>query len=135
RNMQDEFSRVFGSALPRVFGGEEVLSGKWSPNVGIYEDQNSIRLGADLPGMKAEDFNLSIENYKLTLTGERKFEKETKGKVHRVERRYGKFTRSFRLPDNVDETRIDATSKNGMLHLTIAKREEVKPRAIEVKVH
>ncbi len=135
KSMQDEFSRVFGSTLPRVFGGEEVLSGKWSPNVDIYEDQNSIRLEADLPGMKAEDFNLSIENYKLTLTGERKFEKEDKGEnFHRIERSYGSFTRTFSLPSTVNVDDVNAEFRDGVLRVTLPKREEVKARQINVTV-
>lgn len=135
RNMQDEFSRVFGSTLPRFFGGEEVLSGKWSPNVDIYEDQNAIRLEADLPGMKAEDFDLSIENYKLTLTGERKFEKEDKGEnFHRIERSYGSFTRTFSLPSTVNVDEVNAEFKDGVLRVTLPKREEVKARQINVTV-
>ena len=70
-----------------------------------------------------------------SVTGERKYEKKTKGKVHRVERHYGRFTRSFRLPENADESHIEANAKDGVLYLKVAKRAEVKPRAIEVKVH
>jgi HSP20 family protein len=71
----------------------------------------------------------------LTVTGERNFEKETDGKRHRVERQYGRFSRSFRLPENVDEEHISASSKEGVLYLVVSKREKEKPRTIEVKVH
>src|SRR5262245_66586268 len=78
RNLQEDFSRVFNSTLPKLFTGEEGLSGTWTPAVDIREDENSIVLEADLPGMKAGDFNLSIENYRLTLSGVRNLEKVDK---------------------------------------------------------
>ena len=77
---------------------------------------------------------VSIKDGVLAVTGERKYEKETEGKVHRIERRYGRFTRSFRLPENADENAVEAHAKEGVLHLVVAKREEVKPKAIEIKV-
>src|SRR5215813_8161604 len=91
RNFQEDINRVFSSTLPRFFSGEEgSLGSSWAPSVDIYEDQNSITLEADLPGLKPGDFNLSIENYRLTLSGERKFEEEKKGdNWRRVERGYG----------------------------------------------
>lgn len=135
RNIQDEFSRIFTGGLPRFFGGEEVFTGKWSPNVDIFENEASIVLEADLPGMKAEDFNLSIENYRLTLTGERKFEKEDKGENwHRVERNYGTFTRTFTLPNTVNVEEVRAEFKDGVLRVTLPKRDEVKARNINVTI-
>ena len=136
RNFQEDFNRVFSSTLPRLFNGEEgLLRGNWSPGVDIYEDQNSITLEADLPGMKPGDFNLSIENYRLTLSGERKFEKENKGdNWRRVERSYGNFTRTFSLPSTVNVDRVNAEFKDGVLRVTLPKREEVKARQIQVSV-
>ncbi len=135
RNIQDEFSRIFTGGLPRFFGGEEVFTGKWSPNVDIFENEGSIVLEADLPGLKAEDFNLSIENYRLTLTGERKFEKEDKGENwHRVERNYGAFTRTFTLPNTVNVEEVKAEFKDGVLRVTLPKRDEVKARNINVTI-
>ncbi len=135
RNIQDEFSRIFTGGLPRFFGGEEVFTGKWSPNVDIFENEGSIVLEADLPGLKAEDFNLSIENYRLTLTGERKFEKEDKGENwHRVERNYGTFTRTFTLPNTVNVEEVKAEFKDGVLRVTLPKRDEVKARNINVTI-
>lgn len=132
---QDEFSRIFSGGLPRIFGGEEVFTGKWSPNVDILENEGSIVLEADLPGMKSGDFNLSIENYRLTLTGERKFEKEDKGEnFHRVERSYGSFTRTFALPNTVNVDEVKAEFKDGVLRVTLPKRDEVKARNINVTV-
>ncbi|MGE0128729.1 MAG: Hsp20/alpha crystallin family protein [Blastocatellales bacterium] len=136
RNIQEDFNRIFGSTLPRLFNGEEgLLGGSWSPGVDIYEDQNSITLEADLPGLKPGDFNLSIENYRLTLSGERKFEKENKGdNWSRVERSYGNFTRTFSLPSTVNVDQVNAEFKDGVLRVTLPKREEVKARQIQVSV-
>lgn len=134
-NLQDEFSRIFSGGLPRIFGGEEVFTGKWSPHVDIFETDGAIVLEADLPGMKAGDFNLSIENYRLTLTGERKFDKEAKGENwHRVERNYGSFTRTFTLPNTVNVDEVKAEFKDGVLNVTLPKREEVKARNINVTI-
>ena len=136
RNIQEDFGRIFSSALPRIFSGEEGLfEGRWAPVVDIYEDQDSITLEADLPGLKPGDFNLSIENYRLTLSGERKFEKENKGdNWRRVERGYGSFTRSFTLPSTVNVDGVNAEYKDGVLRVTLPKREEVKARQIQVSV-
>ncbi len=135
RNIQGDFNRMWNSTLPRLFSGEEMSSGSWTPGVDIYEDENSIVLEADLPGVKAEDFRLSIKNYKLTLSGERKFEKEHKGEnFHRVERSYGSFTRAFTLPSTVNVDSVNAEFKDGVLRVTLPKREEVKARQIEVTV-
>ena len=136
RNIQEDFGRIFSSALPRIFSGEEgLLEGRWAPVVDIYEDQDSITLEADLPGLKPGDFNLSIENYRLTLSGERKFEKENKGdNWRRVERGYGSFTRSFTLPSTVNVDGVNAEYKDGVLRVTLPKREEVKARQIQVSV-
>ncbi|MGE0102410.1 MAG: Hsp20/alpha crystallin family protein [Blastocatellales bacterium] len=136
RNLQDEMTRAFNFALPRVFNGEEgLLRGQWAPSVDIREDDNAIFLEADLPGMKPEDFKLSIENFKLTLSGERRFEHEEKREnYHRVERSYGSFTRSFTLPTTVNVENVKADFKDGVLRVTLPKREEVKAREIRIAV-
>ncbi|HEY7182288.1 MAG TPA: Hsp20/alpha crystallin family protein [Blastocatellia bacterium] len=136
RNFQEDFNRIFGSTLPRLFNSEEgLLGGNWAPNVDIYEDENSITLEADLPGLKPGEFNLSIENYRLTLSGERKFEKEQKGdNWRRVERSYGSFTRAFSLPSTVNVDAVNAEFKDGVLRVTLPKKEEVKARQIQVTV-
>jgi HSP20 family protein len=135
RNFQEDFSRIFGSALPKIFNGEEGLSGTWAPAVDIHEDENSIVLEADLPGLKPGDFSLSIENYRLTLSGARNFEKENKGdNWRRVERSFGSFSRAFSLPSTVNVDQVNAEFKNGVLRVTLPKREEVKARQIQVTV-
>jgi HSP20 family protein len=136
RNLQEDFGRIFSSTLPRLISGEEgILGGNWSPVVDIYEDKDMITLEADLPGMKPGDFTLSIENYRLTLSGERKFEKENKdNNWRRVERGYGSFSRSFSLPSTVNVEAVNAEFKDGVLRVSLPKREEVKARQIQVSV-
>ena len=134
RSLQDEMNRLFLSNLSR---GEdrEIMRGAWAPNVDIFENKDHLVIEAELPGMKPEDVNVSIENNVLTLHGERKFEKKDEGdNFHRVERAYGSFTRSFTLPPTVSSENVNAVFDNGVLKLTLAKREEAKPRRIEIKI-
>jgi len=133
RSLQDEVNRVFSSSFSRG-SDNEMMRGAWSPTVDIYENKDQIVLEAELPGMKPEDVNISVENNVLTIHGERKFEKkDEKDNFHRVERSYGSFTRSFTLPPTVSSEAADAVFENGILRLTLAKREEAKPRKIEIK--
>ncbi|MBK9707417.1 MAG: Hsp20/alpha crystallin family protein [Acidobacteria bacterium] len=135
RGFQEDFNRIFNSTLPRFMQGEESLGGKWVPSVDILENDNSIVLEADLPGVKPEDFKLHIENFKLTLSGERRFENEKKeDNYHRVERSYGTFTRVFALPSTVSVDEVKADLRDGVLKVTLPKREEVKARQIEVTI-
>jgi HSP20 family protein len=134
RSLQDEVNRLFSSNLSRAFGDEGIARGAWMPNVDIYENKDQIVLEAELPGMNREDFDLSIESNIITLRGERRFEKKDDGdNYHRVERAYGTFTRSFTLPQTVSAEGANAEYKNGVLRVTLPKREEVKARRIEVK--
>jgi len=136
RDMEDFFDRV-----SRPLGwpsrlGELARGMDWAPRVDISETDKEFVIKAEVPDINKEDVKVNVENGVLTLSGERKQEKEEKGKkFHRVERYYGSFCRSFALPDNVDEAKIDATFKDGMLTLTIPKTASKKPKAIEVKVH
>ncbi|MER3429944.1 MAG: molecular chaperone [Blastocatellia bacterium] len=133
RTLQDEVNRLFSTTFGRS-GETELMRGAWSPSVDIFENKDQIVLEAELPGMKPEDVDISIENNVLTLHGERKFEKKDEGdNYHRIERSYGSFTRSFTLPPTVSTDNIDATFENGVLRLTLAKREEAKPKKIEIK--
>jgi HSP20 family protein len=134
RSLQDEMNRLFMSNLSRGGSEEGFSSGAWSPQVDIFENKDQIVLEAELPGMKPENVEISIENNVLTLHGERKFEKKDEGdNFHRVERSYGSFTRSFTLPPTVSSENAQAEFENGVLRLTLAKREEAKPRRIEIK--
>jgi HSP20 family protein len=135
RSLQDEMNRLFMSNYSQRSGSEEgFTSGAWNPQVDIFENKDQIVLEAELPGMKPDDVNISIENNILTIHGERKFEKKDENdNFHRVERSYGSFTRSFTLPPTVSSENANAEFENGVLRLTLAKREEAKPRRIEIK--
>ncbi|MEO8435321.1 MAG: Hsp20/alpha crystallin family protein [Pyrinomonadaceae bacterium] len=134
RSLQDEVNRLFTSNLTRSFDDEGIARGAWSPNVDIYENKDHIVLEAELPGMNREDFDLSVENNVITLSGERHFEKkDDNDNYHRVERAYGSFTRSFTLPQTVSAEGANAEYRNGVLRVTLPKREEAKARCIEVK--
>ncbi len=134
RGLQDEMNRLFMTSLPRTISQEEMASGGWSPCVDIFESENEIVLEAELPGMKREDFEVSIENNVITLKGERHFEKKEEGdNYHRVERSYGAFTRSFSLPRTVSAEETSADFKNGILRVSLPKKEEAKSRKIEIK--
>ena len=134
RTLQEEVNRLFSTNLTRAFDDQGIGRGAWAPSVDIYENKDQIVLEAELPGMNQEDFDLSIENNVITLRGERKFEKKDEGdNFHRVERSYGSFTRSFTLPPTVSSENVVAGFDNGILRLELAKREEAKPRRIEIK--
>ena len=108
---------------------------QWSPLVDITEDEKEYLIKAELPDMKKEDVRLTVENDVLTISGERKFEKEEKGKkYHRIERAYGSFVRSFSLPEDADGSKVTADFKDGMLHVHLPKSVKAKPKAIEIKV-
>jgi HSP20 family protein len=133
RTLQEEVNRLFSTNMTRTFGDEGIARGAWAPSVDIYENKDQIVLEAELPGMKQEDFDLSIENNVITLRGERRFEKtEDTDNYHRVERSYGSFTRSFTLPQTVSSEGAKAEYNNGVLRVTLPKREEAKARRIEV---
>jgi HSP20 family protein len=133
RSLQDEMTRLFTGTGRASFGREEMLNGAWSPRVDIYEDKERLILEAELPGMTSDDFDISVENNVITLKGERNFEKKTDGEnYHRVERSYGSFTRSFTLPQSVTAEGATADFDNGVLKVSLPKREETKARKIEV---
>ena len=134
RTLQEEVNRLFSTNLTRGFGEEGIGRGAWNPSVDIYENKDHIVLEAELPGMNREDFELSVENNVITLRGERQFEKkDDSDNYHRVERSYGSFTRSFTLPQTVSAEGATAEYSNGVLRVTLPKREETKARRIEIK--
>ncbi len=133
RNLQDEMTRLFTGVAPANFGREEMLNAGWNPRVDIFENKDALVLQAELPGLNREDFEISFENNVLSLRGERKFEKKTDGdNYHRIERGYGSFTRSFTLPQTVTAEGAQAEFENGMLTVSLPKREETKARKIEI---
>lgn len=133
RTLQEEVNRLFSTNLTRGFGEEGIGRGAWNPSVDIYENKDQIVLEAELPGMNREDFDLTVENNVITLRGQRQFEKKDEtDNYHRVERSYGSFTRSFTLPQTVSTEGANAEYRNGVLRVTLPKREETKARRIEV---
>ena len=117
-------------------GQEEPLAvAEWTPLVDISEDDQEYLIKAELPEVKKEDVKVTAEEGTLTIMGERRFEKEQKGKkYHRVERAYGSFGRSFSLPDDASPAKVSAEFKDGVLSVHLAKTEKAKPQQIEVKV-
>jgi HSP20 family protein len=112
---------------------DQLSAGTFVPAVDVYEDEHNLVLKLEVPGVNEEDLKVSLENNTLTVTGERKFEKEEKEEnFHRIERRFGSFTRTFRLPNTVDTDNVEAGYDKGILKLTLAKRAEAKPREIKI---
>jgi HSP20 family protein len=113
----------------------EYENAMWTPLADISEDDDNYSVRLDLPGVKKDDVKINYENGQLTISGERKQEREKKSsKYHRVERSYGRYFRSFNLPAKIQEDKIDAEFRDGQLTITIPKSEEAKPKQIEVKV-
>ena len=137
RNFEERMKRFFGESFDpfKKLTEENWSLAAWSPTCDIYETDNEIVVKAELPEVKKEEVNVSIDNNILTIRGERNLSEETKREnYHRLERSYGAFSRSFTLPSFVDATRVNAEFKDGLLRVTMPKREEAKPKQIEVKV-
>jgi HSP20 family protein len=131
--IQNRLTTLMGRPLWRT---EEMFGTKeWTPLADIEEDEREYLIKAELPEVKKEDVKITVENGRLHITGERKFEKEEKGKkYHRVEREYGAFERDFLLPENAKGDKVTADYKDGVLKVHIPKTEKVTPKAVEVKV-
>ena len=128
---------LFGRAPVRSPEGQEeqITVPEWTPLVDISEDDKEYLIKAELPEVKKEDVKVTAEDGTLTIMGERKFEKEEKGKkYHRVERAYGSFGRSFSFPDDASPSKVSAEFKDGVLSVHLAKTQKAKPTHIEVKV-
>ena len=124
------FFETFSDVNP---GKEQPAFGSFTPAVDVYEDEHNLVLKLEVPGVNDEDLKISLENNTLTVTGERKFEKEEKEEnFHRIERRYGSFTRTFRLPSTVDTENVQAGYDKGILKVRLAKRAEAKPKQIKI---
>ena len=137
REMQELQYRGHHALAPRGDGEdrEAMAVAEWSPVVDIIEDEKEYLIKAELPEVSRENVRVTVENGKLTLAGERKFEKEEENKkYHRVERFYGSFARSFNLPENADPEQVEADFKDGVLRVHLPKLEKAKPRQIEVKI-
>jgi len=133
--LQNRMSRLFEEQYGN--GREESLTaGAFVPPVDIYEDEHGIQLKLEVPGIEEKDLDVKVENNVLTVRGERKFEKKVNEENYlRVERAYGSFSRSFSLSNTVNTEAIKAEYKDGVLNLTVPKREEAKPKQIKVNVH
>jgi HSP20 family protein len=126
--------RVFEDAFTRMLA-EPQANRPWTPSVDIYETENTLVLKADLPDVDLKDIDVRVENQTLTISGERKFEQEESNKgFHRIERSYGRFVRSFAVPNAFDTANIAADYKNGVLTVTLPKTEAAKPRQVKVEV-
>jgi len=126
--------RLFEDALTR-FADEPATNRPWSPAVDIYETENELVLKADLPEVSLKDIDVRVENQTLSIAGERKFEhKENNKGFHRIERSYGSFVRSFAVPNTFDTDHISAQYQNGVLSVSLPKKETAKPRQVKVEV-
>jgi len=131
--LQDQINRLFGDAFERH--GEESSLTSWAPAVDIFETEHELVVKADLPEIDPKELDIRVESNILTIRGERKFESKVSQDKHlRVERAYGSFSRSFSLANTVNSEAIKADYQNGVLTLTVPKREEAKPKQIKVNV-
>jgi len=133
--LQDRMNRMFDEVWGRGHREDESVTGNWMPSVDVKETKDALQLIAELAGIDPKDVEVTVEGGVLTLKGSRQFEKAVEGEsYHRVERAYGTFERSFTLPTNVDPDRIQAIYKHGVLHLSLPKREEARPKSIAIKI-
>ena len=138
--LQERMNRLFqdtwsGPGTMSSRGEESLAEGSFIPPVDVYEDEHSVVLKMEVPGIEQKDIDIRIENNILTVRGERKFEKEEKQEnFQRVERRYGSFSRAFTLPPSMDTENVKADYEHGVLKVTLAKKAEAKPKQIKVSV-
>ena len=131
--LQERMNRLFEDAGRGYRGDDAAATTTWSPAVDIFETETEIMVKAELPGIERKDIALNLDNNVLTLKGERKFEKETRQEnYHRIERSYGVFSRAFSIPAIVDEEKIRADYKDGILTIALPKKEQVKPKQIKI---
>ena len=135
-HLQDRINRVFSQAYGRRDDEGMLSSGTWTPPVDIYQNgEQELVLKAELPDMTREDIDITVDSGTLTIKGEKRFATDIReDSVHRVERRYGTFSRSFSLPQTVDTAKVAAEYKNGVLTIRLPLREDAKPRQIKVGV-
>jgi HSP20 family protein len=134
---EQRLATTFGRVMPKKNGDESeaITTADWAPLVDISEDDKEYLIKAELPGLKKEEVKVTVEEGVMTISGERKVEKEEKTKkYHRVERAYGKFERSFTLPDKADGAKVNAEFKDGMLQVHLPKTEKPAKKALEVKI-
>jgi HSP20 family protein len=133
--LQDRMNRLFSDTFSPITSQESLAAGSFVPPVDVYEDEQGIRLKMEVPGIDEKDIDIQMENNLLTVRGERKLESETKEEnYHRIERRYGSFTRSFTLPNSVNADDVKASYAKGVLTIHLGKRAEARPKQIKVNV-
>ena len=133
--LQDRMNRLFNDQFGAMTR-DESLSGAFVPPVDVYEDENSIQVRLEVPGVDEKDIDVQMENNLLTVRGERRFNTEEKEEsLHRIERRYGSFTRSFTLPNTVSSEGVKADYEKGVLTIQLPKRAEAKPKQIKVNIN
>jgi HSP20 family protein len=133
--LQDRINRVFREAYTPEGRDETLTTSSFAPAVDVYEDEHSVTLKIEVPGIDEKDIDVRIENNTLTVHGERKIEKEEKEENYRrVERQYGSFTRTFNLPTTVDSEKVSANYDKGVLKIALPKKAEAKPKQIKVSV-
>lgn len=135
--LDDEFGRAFDNFFSPIRWVEEAAGQSFAPAVDVVERENDFRVRADLPGIKKEDINVVLEDGVLTISAESKFERDEKNadRLVRQERHYGKYVRSLRLGTQIDDKKVKANYKDGVLELTLSKAEEAKPKKISVDVN
>jgi len=139
RELEDVSNRlnsIFGRLPATTESGQEMLAmADWTPTVDISETDDAYLIRAEIPGVKKEEAKVTLQDGMLTIQGERKQEKEEKNKrFHRIERAYGSFVRSFRVPDNVDETSVTAEFKDGLLNVTLPKSKKAESKSVNVNI-
>ena len=134
--LQDRMNRLLRDPRGPEGQDESLTTTAFAPPVDVYEDEHQVTLKIEVPGIDEKDIDVRIENNTLTVHGERKFEKEEKEENYRrVERQYGSFTRTFTLPNTVDQESVQADYDKGVLKIKLAKKEEAKPKQIKVNVN
>jgi HSP20 family protein len=134
--LQDRMNRLFDESMRGARTPDEAMSTtSWSPAVDIYETENEIVLKAELPEVDQKEIDIQVANNTLTISGERKFDESLKKEnFHRIERAYGLFSRSFTLPSLINQEKIKAEYKEGVLRVELPKRDETKPKQIKVAI-
>ena len=131
--VREKMNRLFEDAIISREEERDMVAGSWTPYVDIYENEDKVVLTAEVPGIEDKDIEIKIEDNTLAIKGDRKFEKETKeDNYHRIERAYGSFQRSFSLPNYIDQEKIKAEHKRGVVQISMPKRHESKPRKVKI---
>ncbi len=133
-SIQDELNRLFGRTFAGIQPMRPTASGAWMPTMDVFETQDKIVARVELPGIDPADVDVSVEDSTLTISGQREFSSDAREEdYHRVERRYGSFTRAITLPQTADTEKVEANFDRGVLTVEVAKAEKAKPKKIQVK--